>query len=336
MTLNILVFGGGWSAEREVSLVSSKAAADALQALGHNVTWFDVPKDPTKILAQITQTKPDIIFNGLHGRGGEDGTVQALLDMVGVPYTHSGVAASAIAMDKLYTKRILAHKNVPMVADSLVTRAQLQAGQHPLPKPYVIKPITEGSSVGVTIVRETDNQINVADGTPNEVLLAEAFVAGREFTVAVADFCNTSHTPVALGVTELVSTREFYDYTAKYTDGQTTHLVNPDLPAELTTQLKHYAVIAHMALGCRQVSRSDFRYDPTTNTLAFLEINTQPGLTPLSLLPEQANAVGIDFGTLVMAMVADALPPAQRTQYMPKLPESLTANFNIVSLTHAA
>lgn len=336
MTLNILVLGGGWSAEREVSLVSSKAAADALQSLGHNVTWFDAPKDPAKILAQIEQTKPDVIFNGLHGRGGEDGTIQALLDMVGVPYTHSGHVASSIAMDKLYTKRILAHKGVPMVADALATRAQLQAGHHPLPKPYVIKPIAEGSSVGVTIVREADNTINVCDGAADEVLLAEAFVAGREFTVAVADFCNTSHTPVALGVTELVSIREFYDYTAKYTDGQTAHFVNPDLPAELTAQLKQHAVMAHMALGCRQVSRSDFRYDPATNTLAFLEINTQPGLTPLSLLPEQAQAVGIDFATLVMAMVADALPHTQRLKYMPKLPENLTANFNVVGLAHAA
>jgi D-alanine-D-alanine ligase len=318
-----------------VSLVSSKAAANALQALGHNVTFFDVPKNPSQILAQIEQTKPDVIFNGLHGRGGEDGTIQALLDLVGVPYTHSGHVASSIAMDKLYTKRILAHKHIPMATDALTSRALLKAGQHPLPRPYVIKPVAEGSSVGITIVRENDNTVNVCDGAPDEVLLAEAYVAGREFTVAVIDFCNTSHTPVALGITELVSAREFYDYTAKYTDGQTTHIISPNLPADLAEKMQQCAVMAHMALGCRQVSRSDFRYDATTNTLAFLEINTQPGLTPLSLLPEQAQAVGIDFGTLVLAMVADVLPGEKRQAYMPQLPQ-LTHVFATTGAAHAA
>jgi D-alanine-D-alanine ligase len=185
------------------------------------------------------------------------------------------------------------------------------------------------------MVLNTDSPINVCDGAPDEVLLAESYVAGREFTVAVIDFCNTSHTPVALAVTELVSNRAFYDYTAKYTAGQTTHVVNPTLPAELSMQLKQYAVLAHMALGCRQVSRSDFRYDAATNTMAFLEINTQPGLTPLSLLPEQAQAVGIDFGMLIMAMVADVLPTPQRQLYMPNLPQ-LDNTFNTTGFAHAA
>jgi len=296
MTRHVAVLMGGWSAERDVSLSSGKACADALERAGFRVTRIDVRKDPHALLAAL-EPHPDVIFNALHGRGGEDGTVQGLLEMLGIPYTHSGVAASALAMDKPLTKVVLAAHGLP-VADGAVLPPDRLGKEEPIARPYVVKPAREGSSVGVYIVEEGTNGPDYSGWSYGDALVEE-YIPGRELTVGVMD----DH---ALGITELRPRTRFYDYEAKYTGGVTEHLCPAPVPAEIAKACMDHAVAAHRALGCRGVSRSDFRWDEATDRLVILEVNTQPGMTDLSLVPEQAVKSGMSFEQLVTWMVEQA------------------------------
>lgn len=301
---HIAVLMGGWSAEREVSLVSGKAIAEACERLGHRVTTIDMARD---IAARLVAVKPDIVFNALHGHPGEEGSIQGLLELMGIPYTHSGIKASAAAMDKQMTKVVLAAAGLRMPGGMVVKSASIFESD-PLPRPYVLKPVNEGSSVGVAIVTHDCNYGNPIRpdvlGPWNEFdeLLAEPFIPGRELTVAVLD-------GEALGVTELQPTRGFYDYEAKYTGGVTHHVIPAPIHPKAADEALAMATAAHKALGCRGLSRSDFRYDDTQGepgTLYLLEVNTQPGMTPLSLAPEQAAYCGLSFDDLVARIIADA------------------------------
>lgn len=300
MTKHVAVLMGGWSSEREVSLSSGTNCAHALEAQGYRVTRIDVRRNLLELVAALTP-HPDVVFNALHGRYGEDGTIQGVLDIMGIPYTHSGVLASALAMNKPQSKCLLAAAGLPCPDGRTIDIDTLKTG-HPLPPPYVVKPINEGSSVGVTIVRPGDNGPDMSGWAFGDEVLVETYIPGREITVAVMD-------DRALGVTELRPHSGFYDYTAKYTDGKTTHLCPAPIPDDVAQTAMDHAVIAHRALGCRGVSRSDFRYDDSqsgTRGLFILEVNTQPGMTPLSLVPEQAAHAGIGFGELVAWMVENA------------------------------
>lgn len=298
---HVAVLMGGWSAEREVSLVSGAAAARALEERGYRVTAVDVQRDLAGVMKALTP-KPDVVLNMMHGRGGEDGCIQGVLDFLGVPYSHSGVLASALAMDKPHTKQILAGVGVPSPKGIVATRAQVLAG-HVMEPPYVVKPVNEGSSVGVRIVRAGDNDRIDEDGwIYGDTVLVEQYIPGRELTAGVMG-------DQPLGVTEIKPVHGFYDYTAKYTEGEAVHQCPADVPAEIADEVMRLALLAHRTLGCTGVSRSDFRYDdskPGTSGLYFLEINTQPGMTPLSLVPEQAARLGISFADLVSWMVENA------------------------------
>ena len=304
--MKVAVLMGGWSAEREVSLTSGQGIAAALERLGHDVTAIDMGRD---VAARLAEAAPDIVFNALHGTPGEDGSVQGMLDLMGMKYTHSGLATSVIAIDKVLTKRILEPLGVRMPGGRVVASASLFEGD-PLPRPYVLKPVNEGSSVGVAIVTAGSNYsqpIARDSAGPWQVfaeLLAEPFIAGRELTVAVLG-------DEALAVTELKPVQGFYDYDAKYTDGLTVHVCPADLPDSVERAALDTAMRAHSALGCRGVSRSDFRYDPAQGDagLYLLEVNTQPGMTPTSLVPEQAAYVGMSYQDLVRWMVEDASCP---------------------------
>jgi len=305
--VKVAVLMGGWSAEREVSLTSGAGIAAALERLGHDVTAIDLGPD---VAARLTAAAPDIVFNALHGTPGEDGSVQGMLDLMGLKYTHSGLRTSAIAIDKVLTKAVLVPLGIPMPGGRVVATASLHDAD-PLPRPYVLKPVNEGSSVGVAIVTDAANYGNpiARDATGPwqrfDTLLAEPFIAGHELTVAVLDGPDG---PWALAVTELKPVQGFYDYDAKYTDGLTEHVCPADLPAELTAAALDLAVRAHVALGCRGASRSDFRWDPADGVdgLYLLEVNTQPGMTALSLVPEQARVCGIDYDALVARILASA------------------------------
>ena len=304
MSLHVAVLMGGWSAEREVSLTSGKGIAAACRSLGHRVTEIDMDRN---VAARLAQAAPDVVFNALHGTPGEDGSVQGLFDLMGLKYTHSGVATSAIAIDKELTKRILVPLGIRMPGGRVVASETLYAGD-PLPRPYVLKPVNEGSSVGVAIVTDASNYGNPiardAKGPWQDFaeLLAEPFIAGKELTVAVLD-------DEALAVTELQPTQGFYDYEAKYSDGLTVHVCPAQLPAEVEASALKMALDAHRALGCRGASRSDFRWDPAQGEggLYLLEVNTQPGMTPLSLVPEQAKFRGISYEALVQRIIDAAL-----------------------------
>lgn len=302
----VIVLQGGWSAERQVSLTSAKGVCETLERLGYEVIPVDPSPDLQTFAQQLADTKADVAFNALHGTGGEDGTVQAVLDLAGIPYTHSGITASAAGMNKKMSKAIAGTAGVATTIDKVITRGELKNG-HPMPVPYVVKPLSDGSSVGVTIVKsDADLMKAQQDGKADQTVMIEKFIAGDELTVGVSDLFSTDGQPQAIGVTMLKPQSEFYDYTAKYTDGVTVHIVNPDLPADVIATLKDYAVRAHKALGCRMVSRSDFLYNPQDGVI-YLETNTQPGLTPLSLLPEQAQAAGISFDQLIQTMIEAAL-----------------------------
>ena len=302
--LHVLVLMGGWSSEREVSLTSGKGVAEALEARGHKVTRLDMGRD---VAAKIAEAAPDVVFNALHGVPGEDGTVQGMLDLMGVPYTHSGLATSVVAIDKQLTKHELVPHGVPMPGGRIVKSADLHAGD-PLQRPYVLKPVNEGSSVGVAIVTADGNYGNpiARDATGPwqefESLLAEPYIRGRELTSAVLG-------DRALGVTELVPKSGFYDFDAKYTDGMTEHVCPARIPEDIAKLCCEYALKAHKLLGCRGVSRSDFRWDDERGQdgLFLLETNTQPGMTPLSLVPEQARHCGIEYGELCEIVIEDAL-----------------------------
>lgn len=306
--LHIAVLMGGWANERSVSLMSGNGVADALEARGHRVTRIDMDH---KVAARIVDAAPDVVFNALHGVPGEDGTVQGMLDLMGVPYTHSGLATSVIAIDKELTKQALVPRGIPMPGGRIVKSDELY-DKDPLPRPYVLKPVNEGSSVGVAIVTDDGDYGNPirrdATGPWQEFpsLLAEPFIRGREMTTAVIDGPDG---PKALAVTELVPKSGFYDFDAKYTDGMTDHICPAQIPEKIEALCKDYAVRAHAILGCRGTSRTDFRWDDEQGEdgLFVLETNTQPGMTPLSLVPEQAKYCGMDYGALVETIVAEAL-----------------------------
>lgn len=306
--LHVAVLMGGWANERPVSLMSGGGVADALESKGHRVTRIDMGRD---VALRLAEAKPDVVFNALHGVPGEDGTVQGMLDLMGLAYTHSGLATSVIAIDKQLTKQALVPHGIPMPGGRIVTREELYA-RDPLPRPYVLKPVNEGSSVGVAIVTADSNVGNPispdARGPWQEFaeLLAEPFIKGRELTAAVLDGPDG---PRALGLTELVVANGFYDYENKYTEGRTEHIFPARLPPEITALCEAYAVKAHQVLGCHGTSRTDFRWDEEAGEdgLFVLETNTQPGMTPLSLVPEQAAHCGIPYADLVELLVADAL-----------------------------
>lgn len=292
----VAVLQGGPSAEREVSLVSGRECAAALRDEGFDVVQIDAG---VTLADDLRAAAPDVVFNALHGRWGEDGCVQGLLEWLRIPYTHSGVLASALAMDKPRTKRVYAEAGLPIV-ESLLCSADAARAGHPMAPPYVIKPYNEGSSVGVYIVQDGANGPARLGPEMPDTVMVERFVAGREMTTAVVD-------GKALAVTDIM-TKGWYDYSAKYTEGGSAHVVPADIPAEITAACLDYALRAHEAIGCRGASRTDFRWDETRGLagLVLLETNTQPGMTPTSLVPEQAAAVGMPFGKLVRWMVEDA------------------------------
>ena len=302
--LHIAVLMGGWSSEREVSLMSGNGVADALESRGHRVTRIDMGHDVAEKLAAAA---PDVVFNALHGTPGEDGTIQGLLDLMGLAYTHSGLATSVIAIDKQLTKMVLAPHGVRMPGGHVVKSESLYRGD-PLPRPYVLKPINEGSSVGVAIVTAGGNygdpigRDTVGPWNEFDSLLAEPFIRGRELTTAVLG-------DRALAVTELKPRSGFYDYESKYTDGLTEHVCPANIPEEITRACLEMALKAHRVLGCKGTSRSDFRWDDERGVdgLYLLEVNTQPGMTPLSLVPEQGRHIGMDYASLCEAIVHEAL-----------------------------
>ena len=290
---------GGWSAEREVSLTSGSACASALRQTGYRVTEIDVNETLTR---QLSKIKPDVVFNALHGRWGEDGCVQGLLELLRLPYTHSGVRASAIAMHKPSSLEVFRANGIPC-AESCLTTPTAVNEKDPMERPYVVKPAAEGSTFGVRIVRSGDNSppINSVWRFGNEVLV-ERYIPGRELTVAVMD-------GGALGVTDIRTNDGFYDYNAKYVEGVSCHIVPAPIDQGIYAQAMDFAERAHRALGCKGVSRADFRYDDTKGEpgrLFMLEVNTQPGMTPTSLVPELAAYRDINFGALVRWMVEDA------------------------------
>jgi D-alanine-D-alanine ligase len=299
--IHVAVLMGGWSAEREVSLSSGRECAAALTGEGFRVTCVDADRSLATTLAAL---KPDVVFNALHGRWGEDGCVQGVLEVLGVAYTHSGVMASSVAMNKEQTRRIVAKAGVPVAEGKLVTHAEALA-DHVFAPPYVAKPIAEGSSIGVVIVRaganrppETIRQIPV---TKDGYLLVERFIAGRELTCCV----------IGDRVSEVIDIvaadhLQFYDYEAKYAPGGSKHILPANIPDAVRRDVQHYTQLSHQMLGCRGTSRSDFRWDEANGQLVFLETNTQPGMTPTSLVPELAQHMGLTFGALCAFLVRDA------------------------------
>jgi D-alanine-D-alanine ligase len=298
----VAVLFGGISAEREVSLSSGRQVIAALRSAGFDVTPIEVGPDLHATIAALTP-KPDVVFNALHGRFGEDGAIQGVLDWLDIPYTHSGVRASALAMDKAAAKAIFAAAGLPVASGGIYEVATL-VDADPLNLPYVIKPLNEGSSVGVEIIRQGDNRrAAVASGWRfGSTAMVEEFIPGRELTVGVMD-------DRALAVTEIIASQAFYDYESKYADGGSRHVVPAKIHPLATAEAMRIALAAHRALGCAGASRADFRYDDTKGEpgrLVLLEVNTQPGLTPTSLLPEQAASLGIDFPALCRWMVEHA------------------------------
>jgi D-alanine-D-alanine ligase len=305
MTTNmkhVSVLMGGWSAEREVSLRSGKACADALEVQGYKVSRVDVERDIAEVLARL---KPDVAFNVLHGRPGEDGTIQGILEILRIPYTHSGVLASALAMQKSVAKQVMAAAGVPVPHGRVVSRTEA-AKAHVMERPYVLKPIAEGSSVGVFIVTKEHahppQELTRADWAFGDELLAERFVPGLELTCAVLG-------DRALGVIEIEAATRFYDYDAKYAPGGSRHILPARITAEAYERVRALSLAAHRALGCRGVTRADFRFDNRagkSGELVCLEVNTQPGMTETSLVPEMAAHAGISFEALVKWIAEDA------------------------------
>ena len=313
--LHVVVLMGGWANERPVSLMSGKGVADALEERGHRVTRIDMGRD---VAARIAEASPDVVFNALHGVPGEDGTVQGMLDLMGIPYTHSGLATSVIAIDKELTKQRLVPHGIPMPGGRIVRSAELFE-RDPIARPYVLKPANEGSSVGVAIVTDEGNYGNpISREAPGpwhqfESLLAEPYIRGRELTTAVLAGPEGAR---ALTVTELVPKSGFYDFDAKYTDGMTEHVCPAQIPENIARLCLEYALKAHELLDCKGTSRTDFRWDDEQGEagLFVLETNTQPGMTPLSLVPEQAKHCGISYAELVEFIIADALAQAGQSE----------------------
>ncbi len=299
----VVVVAGGTSSEREISLLSGQGVFNALKNKGYSVVLIDLKNDLASFIRELKSQRPDVIFNALHGRFGEDGNIQGVFNLLHIPYTHSGCLASALAMNKKMTKRILHEAGIPMAADKVVTLSDIQKGTV-LPYPYVIKPNNEGSSVGVSIIyNKTDEDflINSWSFGQNAVLMEE-YIKGREMSVPILG-------DKAIGIVEIAPKTGFYTYENKYTEGKTDHIIPAPIPPHQTDLLKEYALTAHRILGCRGASRSDFRYDdtnPENPKIIFLEINTQPGMTPLSLLPEVAKKAGISYEDVVSYLVEDA------------------------------
>lgn len=300
MSQHVAVLMGGWSAEREVSLVTGQAVCTALEDVGYRVTPIDVAPDIFDVLSDL---EPEIAFNALHGRFGEDGCIQGILEVLKIPYTHSGVLASALAMDKPRAKQMFASVSILCPEGRVVHRDEVLEGKVFEP-PYVLKPMNEGSSVGVRLVFEGDNisPLDEANWAYGEYVLMERYIPGREIQVAVMD-------DKALGAIEIRPKKRFYDYEAKYSDGWADHVMPADIPEADYQESLRLALLAHQTLGCRGVTRADLRYDDTLNGAArfyMLEINTQPGMTLLSLVPEIAAFVGISFAELMDFLVKDA------------------------------
>ena len=298
----VAVLYGGISAEREVSLSSGRQVIAALEGAGYDVAPIEVTQDLGALIAALSP-KPDAVFNALHGRFGEDGVVQGVLDWLDIPYTHSGMRASALAMDKAASRAVFASAGLPIAKGRVIDVGMLE-DQDPLPRPYVVKPLNEGSSVGVEILREGENRRHeiAREWRYGPQALVEEFVPGRELTVGVMG-------ARALTVTDIAATHAFYDYESKYAAGGSQHVVPAAIHPKAFSQAMEFAVAAHAALGCRGTSRADFRYDDTAGEpgrLVLLEINTQPGMTPTSLLPEQAAHCGITFPALCAWMVEEA------------------------------
>ncbi|QND47575.1 D-alanine--D-alanine ligase [Rhizobium lusitanum] len=300
---HVAVLLGGFSSERPVSLSSGNACADALEAEGYRVTRVDVERD---VSARLADLKPDVVFNALHGPFGEDGTIQGVLEYLQIPYTHSGVMASALAMDKSRAKTVAAVAGVPVAASLVLDRFAI-AGEHPMEPPYVVKPVREGSSFGVVIVKEDQAHppqiVTSSEWRYGDEVLVERYIHGRELTCGVMG-------DTALGVTEIVPLgHSFYDYDSKYATGGSKHVIPAEISPNLYQKIQILALRAHQAIGCRGVSRSDFRFDDRFSEegeLIWLEINTQPGMTPTSLLPEMAAHAGYTFGEFLRWMVEDA------------------------------
>ena len=300
--MHVAVLMGGLSSEREVSLSTGAGCVAALERLGAKVSPVDVGRDVAEVLARL---KPDVALNVLHGRWGEDGCMQGVLEMLAIPYTHSGVLASALAMDKAKAKAVLAAAGIAVPGGGLFNRFEA-ARQHVMAPPYVVKPNAEGSSVGVFLVFEGANappqELAQPSWTYGEEVMIEPYIAGKELAVAVTD-------DRALAVTEIVPRTGFYDFEAKYGEGGSSHVLPAPIPGEIAQKAMRMAVEAHAALGCRGVTRSDFRYDDIKDVLVLLEVNTQPGMTPTSLVPEQAAHLGIGYDELVQWIVEDASCP---------------------------
>lgn len=300
---HVAVLMGGLSSERDVSLSSGKGCADALEAQGYRVTRIDAGRDLAQVLAAL---KPDVVFNALHGAWGEDGCVQGVLETLQIPYTHSGVLSSALAMDKDKSKAVLKAAGVIVPGGGLYDRHEV-ASRHVIDTPYVVKPNAEGSSVGVFLVRDGANRPVVEVGEDGwaygEQVMVEPYIAGKELCVTVI---GEATGPRALTVTDITPTKGFYDYEAKYAPGGSVHVLPADLPPHVFETALRQSELAHAAMGCRGVTRSDFRYDEEKDQLVFLEVNTQPGMTPTSLAPEQAAYVGMSYQDLVRWMVEDA------------------------------
>ena len=296
MSRHVAVLMGGWSAEREVSLVSGAAVSNALKDGGYRVTPIDVQRDLGALLTRL-YPKPDVIFNALHGRYGEDGCIQGLLNILDVPYTHSGVLASSLAMDKSVANKLFAAVGINVPEYKILNRDEFIAGNLMEP-PFVIKPVNEGSSVGVHLVHEGDNYLPTEEAWCfGSRVMVEKYIPGQELTVAVMG-------GVALGVTEISTEREFYDYDAKYSEGGSSHQIPAQIPKIVYDEAQRISVLAHNTLNCRGVSRADFRYDG--DDLYLLEMNTQPGMTPTSLVPEQAAFADITFQDLVAWLVENS------------------------------
>ena len=295
----VAVIYGGWSSEREISISSGTQMARAARAAGYEIIEIDATRE---LARQLEAAAPDVVLNGLHGPWGEDGCVQGLLEVMGLPYSHSGVLASAVAMDKRKSKAVYAQNAIEIAADVACTRAEA-AARRLFEGPCGVEPIAEGSSFGVVIVREGTNgppqQLLSDDWAYGDRLMAEKFIPGRELSVGIMG-------ERALAVTEITTLREFYDFDAKYAAGGSRHTLPADLPQHVSDAAMAASLEAHQALGCRGVSRSDFRYDESEDRLVILETNTQPGMTPTSLVPEQAAFVGISFEELVAWMIEDA------------------------------
>lgn len=300
---HVAVLYGGFSSERPVSLASGEPCADALEAAGYRVTRVDVGRNVSQVLAEL---KPDVAFNALHGPYGEDGTIQGVFEYLEIPYTHSGVLASALAMDKEQAKRVAAAVGIPVAHSRVMSRFDI-GNTHPIEPPYVVKPVREGSSFGVVIVSEDQSHppqiVGSQEWRYGETVMVERYIHGRELTCAVMG-------DAVLGVTEIIPVgHSFYDYDAKYVAGGSKHECPAKISLNIYQKIQTLALKAHQAIGCRGVSRSDFRYDDRHSQegeIVWLEVNTQPGMTPTSLVPELALHAGISFGELVSWMVEDA------------------------------